>query len=306
MKQNRRAEQFRSGAQSLSILVVPDTHFRPNESFDDTDRAGAVGRFALDKRPDVIIHMGDLVDMQSVSKWAGAKSVGGAGGSRSHERKRIREDLACFREMQRAMWAPIHRANERHINRSRHRERVYTPRGIQLLGNHCGWLDRVPENIPELDGLIGTFLLHEISEDNGLECYDFREVVTIGGIDFSHNFPTGNSRQPVGIAQALNKWGKSLVFAHTHTVGYDRKPVGKDGAMMAYMAGCFMPPHRCGPFEWSGLSLLTEVADGNALIQQFSYDQIMEGWGEGGYAQQLRQARAAGAQLRYDAERAFE
>lgn len=299
-----RIGKYLNSVHGLKILVIGDTHFRPGEPFDEFGRARAIGKMILDERPDVIVQIGDLCDFESMNGWAGAKSVGGGGSNRSHQNKRIIDDLACFRTAQRDLKRPTDLYNER-AARSRHKERLYEPRWVQLLGNHCDRLDRVAETIPELHGMIGTHLLHDISRENGWECHPFNRIVEIAGIDFSHYFETGNSKRPAQIKQVLGKRHASSIFGHSHIFGFDQQAVGNRGTIGAVCVGCFKPPRRCGPFEWSGVVMLTDCEEGNFNLSQIPYDVILEAYGEGDYSDQLRGLRARDARERDDARRAF-
>ncbi len=273
----------------LRVLVVPDIHVKPGEGHSDFDRLHALGKYILDEKPDVVIQMGDLGDFDSLAGWKGSRAVGGAGGGKSLENKRLAGDMGAWKAAQQAIKGPVDAANKRHL-RSRRKDRIYSPRWIQLLGNHEERLDRVAEYIPQLEGLIGTHQLHEISRENGWECYDFLKVVEIGGADFSHYFETGVSRKPAGIKQILNKRHRSSIFVHTHAFGFDLQPVPGHGAISAVNGGHFKA--HSGPFEWAGVVMLTDLANGCFNIQQVPQDAILEAHGVGDRAQELRVKRA--------------
>ena len=59
----------------MKHLVIPDTQVKPNCP---TDHLRWAGLYAVDKKPDVIIHIGDHFDMPSLSSWdVGKKSFEG-------------------------------------------------------------------------------------------------------------------------------------------------------------------------------------------------------------------------------------
>ena len=58
------------------IMVIPDTQIRPGDDFAFLD---AIGRYAVEMKPDIIVHLGDFADMPSLSSHdkAGSKSMEG-------------------------------------------------------------------------------------------------------------------------------------------------------------------------------------------------------------------------------------
>jgi len=55
----------------MKHLVIPDTQVKPNSP---TDHLRWAGLYAAEKKPDVIIHIGDHFDMPSLSSWDVEKS----------------------------------------------------------------------------------------------------------------------------------------------------------------------------------------------------------------------------------------
>ena len=59
----------------MKIMVVPDTQVKPNGSIEHLKWAG---QYAVEKRPDVIVHLGDHWDFPSLSSYdVGTKSFEG-------------------------------------------------------------------------------------------------------------------------------------------------------------------------------------------------------------------------------------
>ena len=59
----------------MKHLIIPDTQVKPGHPIDHLRWAG---QYAVDKKPDVIIHIGDHFDMPSLSSWdVGKKSFAG-------------------------------------------------------------------------------------------------------------------------------------------------------------------------------------------------------------------------------------
>ena len=51
--------------------IVPDIHAHPNHH---NDRADWLGKFILDRKPDVVVNMGDTFDMPSLSSFDKGKA----------------------------------------------------------------------------------------------------------------------------------------------------------------------------------------------------------------------------------------
>ena len=59
---------MRNGA---NVLVIPDGHAEPGIN---NDRWAALGEYILTYRPDVIVNLGDMADMPSLSSYDTRKS----------------------------------------------------------------------------------------------------------------------------------------------------------------------------------------------------------------------------------------
>lgn len=282
--------QFRFGT---SILVIPDAHARPDELPEDFDRFRAAGKLILDLKPEIVVCLGDLGDFDSLNQHK-PKEEGS-----SYDGKALKRDVGAFKEALKALMSPTRNANKRHQN-SRRKDRQWEPHKVFLEGNHEEFWRRYKET--EFDG---HDYLEKFVESEGWSWHRFLDPVDIRGVLFSHYFTTGVSRKPAGVGQILNKTHRSCVWGHTHSFGYNQAPVLGGGTIAALCAGSYKPPHRTGEHEWSGLTLLTNVDRGSFSIQQFPYDAVLERYGEGDYAQQLRVARANAYQDHEDADNAF-
>jgi predicted phosphodiesterase len=276
----------------VSALVIPDAHGKPGEQARDWDRFTAAGKLALDLKPDVVICLGDIEEFESLSEYS-RKAADAFDG------KALKRDGETFRFALKTVRKPIVSANEKH-KLARHREREYHPTFILLEGNHEERWRRFPET-----ELLGHDYLALVAEEEGWIWHPFLKAVEIGGVLFSHYFESGVGRRPATVNTVLNKTHRSVVFGHSHSFGYDQKPVLGRRPISALCAGCYKPPHRTREHEWSGLTLLTDIRDGSFNIQQLPYDAVLERYGEGDYAQELRTARAQAARDRRDIDFAF-
>ncbi len=276
----------------LSVLVIPDAHARPGEQPRDWDRFTAAGKLALDLKPDIVLCLGDLGDFDSLNSYKPRAA-------QAFDGKALKHDGEAFREALRSIRRPVVTENARHRS-ARHREREYDPAWIFLEGNHEERWRRIPET-----ELLGHDYLAAVAEEEGWTWHRFLDHVEIGGVLFSHYFESGVGRRPATIKTVLNETHRSVVYGHRHSFGFDQRPVLGRRPLSALCAGCFKPPHRTGEHEWSGLTFLTDVRDGGYNIQQFQYDAVLERYGEGDYAAELRTARAAVAKDRKTVDLAY-
>ena len=275
-----------------TCLVIPDSHALSHEHPDEFDRFSAAGNAIRDLRPDFVVCLGDIADFPSLNPHR-AKAAAAFDGDA------LKRDVSAFREALATLMGPTKAANARH-KRARHAERIHDPEWIFCEGNHEERFRRFPET-----KFMGHDYLAEIARGLGWEWAPFLEPVEIESTLFAHYFPAGVSGKPAQVSNILTKTHRSCVWGHTHSFGFDQRPVLGGGTISALCAGCYKPPHRTGPHEWSGLTLLTDMRDGQFSIQQIPYDHVMERWGEGGYAQELRTARAQEHRLRRTAGEAF-
>lgn len=182
------------GDTGLKVLVIPDCQVKASV---DISHLEWVGKYIADKRPDVIVNIGDFADMPSLSSYDRGK--------KSFEGRRYKSDIgAAIAGMERLV-TPFHRVPG------------YHPRMILTLGNHEDRISRAVNEDARLDGTIGLEDLRYA--DFGWEVHDFLKPVEIEGCEFAHYFTTGVMGRPVTTASALLKARmKSAVMGHVqHT-----------------------------------------------------------------------------------------
>lgn len=195
---------------ALKILFIPDCQVKSGV---DLDYLQAIGEFAADKKPDVIVNAGDFWDFPSLSSYDKGKL--------SFEGRRLKEDIdAGIRGMQ-ALMKPI---NEEIADSH------WDPRLVFTLGNHEQRLSRVPSDNPEFAGFIGYDLLD--LEGFGWEVHDFLKPVDIAGIFFVHYLQNPMTGKPYGgnALSQLKTVGKSFVVGHKQTLDIAVRPT-IDGKM---------------------------------------------------------------------------
>lgn len=182
-----------------SILVIPDAQVKPDTP---TDHLRWLGNYIVQKKPDIIVNIGDFADMASLSSYDVGK--------KSFEGRRYRSDIEA---QHRAMWEllnPLDRYNQTQRN---NKKRVYQPEMHLTLGNHENRINRAVNDDPKLDGTIGINDLQY--ESWGWQVHPFLEVINLQGISFSHYFVSGTAGRPASTANAqLNKTHNSCIAGH--------------------------------------------------------------------------------------------
>ena len=234
-------------------LVIPDTQCKPNQSIEHLRWAG---EYAADKKPDVIVHLGDHWDMPSLSSYDVGK--------KSFEGRRYTDDIESGHIGMNAFMQPIWEEQRRLRT---NRKKVWNPRMVFLIGNHEQRMMRAVENDSKLEGLISY---DDLDLDNyGWEVYDFLEPAIIDGIAYSHYFCSGVMGRPVTNAKLLlQKKMMSCIQGHVQDrdIAYARR--GDGSSITGLFAGIFydhdegyLNPQTNG--SWSGVWMLHEVNDGS-------------------------------------------
>ncbi len=164
-------------------MVIPDVQSKPGVRNDHLTWAG---NYAVDKKPDVIVVIGDWWDMPSLSSYDKGKI--------DAEGRRYPHDIRAGRAAMENFLRPIDDYNRT--------EKVkYKPRKVFCLGNHEIRISRIVDENPAYQG---KFDIDDLGiKDYGFEIYDFLKVVKIDGVEYSHYFTSGVRGNPVSSAAAL-------------------------------------------------------------------------------------------------------
>jgi hypothetical protein len=178
-------------------MVIPDIQAKPNVNHDHME---AIANYALEKRPDEIIQIGDWADMESLSSYDKGK--------RSYEGRRYVHDIdSANHSLDR-----FERVIEEH-NRT-HPQDPYNPKKRKTDGNHEYRIIRATDLDPALHGKLS---LEDLDfERRGWEVHPFLKVINVDGIEYSHYFTSGNMGRPVTTAAALLRERQcSATMGHT-------------------------------------------------------------------------------------------
>jgi hypothetical protein len=246
------------------ILVLPDIQAKDGVSFDYLRK---IGQYAVEKKPDVIVCIGDLADMPSLSSYDVGK--------KAFEGRRYTKDVQAAIDAQTAFFVPIAKQNEQ---AARNGKKQYRPRTVMCLGNHENRINRAINNDAKLEGLISVDDLKYKGYWD--EVYDFLETVVIDGVAFSHYFVTGVAGRPSSTANAqLNKQHMSCVAGHQQGLQIATAHRADGTRLTSIIAGsCYEHDEDYlgaqGNKHWRGFLMLHEVVDGGFDLMPVSLDYI--------------------------------
>ena len=244
---------------SLSILVIPDTHCEAGQNM---DRADWIGKYIADTKPTHVIHLGDLVEMASLSFHDLIKEADYEGDCASayEFQDRMRENAGVA-------WNEAHRTI--------------------LVGNHEARIHRTLKDNPHLKGAIGL-------KDLGYGEY-FNRVVdwsggpgvaVYGGVRFAHFFQNRMGRAIGGVHHArtilLNNH-QSSVCGHSHQLNYHSLPTPTGKHLHALVAGCCFTHHQdfagqSNQTYWRGIAHLHDVRAGEYDLEMISIHRLKKAY----------------------------
>jgi predicted phosphodiesterase len=167
------------------ILIVPDTH----APYQDRRAWDLMMSAASDLEPDVIVHMGDLLDCYCISQY-----------SRDPARESMLDvEVEEGKELLRQL------------------DYLQPNRKVLVAGNHEDRLRRyLQDRAPELSNLVSIPKLLELDE-TGWEYIPYRESVQIGKVYFTHD--AGYTGQ-YATYRALETFSHSVAVGHSHSMQY--------------------------------------------------------------------------------------
>lgn len=208
--------------------VIPDVQIRDG---DDTKFLSRIGQYIVDKKPDVVIQIGDFADMPSLSSYDVGK--------KSFEGRRYIKDIDAATEAMKALLGPIKDYNNK---AKKNKEKLYKPKLVLTLGNHEQRIIRAVENDPKLEGLISV---NDLPYEDW-EVIPYLEIKNIDGINYSHFFTSGVMGRPISNAKLLlQKKHQSCVQGHVQTLDIATDYRADGTPIIGLFAGtCLTPDHK--------------------------------------------------------------
>ena len=253
-------------------LVIPDSQVRPGVSL---EYLRWIGEYIVRKQPEVIIHLGDFADMESLSSYDKGK--------RSAEGKRVQADIDVAILGMDTLLDPLWKFQWGQEQRG---EKVYRPRMVLTLGNHEDRITRHVNANPELHGFLDISSLKY--EEFGWEVYPFLTPVIIHGVCYCHYFPnvmTGKALSGSAM-NMLKTIGRSFTMGHRQTLDVTTRFLPSDGkqqwGLIAGAAYAHEEDYKGvqGNHHWRGIIVKHNVKNGSYDPLFISLDWLEKEYGK--------------------------
>lgn len=257
---------------SKRILIIPDAQVKEGVN---TDHLEWCGQYIAEKKPDIIVCLGDFFDFPSLSFYDK--------GTLAFEGRRLISDIETGKAAMTKMLQPLKDLQNR---QRENKKKVYNPRMVFTMGNHCERLMRLPKQSPEFSGFISYDLLG--LKEHGWEVYDFLVPVDIEGIYFVHYLANPFTGKPYGgtAMNMLKTVGKSFVQGHKQILDSAIRPTIDGKMQLGIVAGAFYSHEEeykgpgLGNNHWRGMVVLNNVKDGYGDACYISIDYLSKKYGD--------------------------
>jgi len=235
--------------------MIPDTQVTPDTP---TDHLSWIGEYLAEIQPDVIVHIGDHADMESLSSYDKGKKAA--------EGRRVIKDIEAANEAMILLTKPITDA--------------YSPELHFTLGNHENRINIASENNASLEGFLTTDLLNYA--DQGWNVHDFLKPVEVDGVTYAHYFYNPMSGRPFGgesIVTKLKNIGFSFSMGHQQTHQTGLRELNNGRITRGLISGaCYLHDESYkghqGNGYWRGVIIKHEVFEGCYDIMEVSLDYL--------------------------------
>jgi hypothetical protein len=236
----------------MKHLFIPDVQAKDGIPIDHLTH---IGKYIVEKKPEVIVCIGDFADMPSLSSYDK--------GTKSFEGRRYKKDIVAARKAMDLLLAPL---KEYNAHQKILKQKQYKPRMVMTLGNHEQRIERAVNLQPELDGILGY---HDLPYEDW-EVIDYLTPVFIDGIQYIHFNPgpmTGKPRPGRAWSQ-LEKLGTSFVVGHSQVLDVATRFLPNGQQQWGIVAGaCYQHDEEykgpIGNHHWRGIIMLHRVIAGS-------------------------------------------
>ena len=237
----------------MKHMLIPDTQLRPGVP---TEHIQWLSSYLIDKKPDVLVIIGDWADMSSLCAYDIGK--------KSFEGRTYTADIEIANDMLSTLMEPVAKEQAR---LKKNRDKAWHLRKEVRLGNHEHRINKAIEADRKLEGLISTDDIR--FRDFGFNVLPFLQPGVVDGIAYSHYFVSGIMGRPVTTARALlNKHHMSCVAGHQQgrDIAYATRADGSK--ITGIIAGsCYLHDedylnHQTND-HWRGIYMLHDVNNGS-------------------------------------------
>lgn len=212
---------------NVTHLMIPDTQCKAGISLGYLEWLGA---YIVDKQPEVIVHIGDHADMESLSSYDKGK--------KSAEGKRVQKDIEASIAGMNALLKPLYDLQQSQLEEFG--EVLYKPKMVITLGNHEQRIMRHVDANPELADFLSYDNLRY--KDFGWEVYDFLVPAIVNGVSYVHYMANPMTGKPYG-GNALNilkNVGESFCMGHKQCLDVATRFLPSSGKQQwAIIAGAY-------------------------------------------------------------------
>jgi len=213
-------------------LVIPDQHAHADFS---NERADWLSKLIIDIKPDVVINIGDAVDLPSLSSYDKGK--------RSFHGRTYRADINAHLDFQDRLWGPIKKRKRR------------LPRTVFCEGNHERRIEKALDLSPELQGSLGFDDLNLREWYDDIVRYEGGTpgTIEIGHVRYAHYFVSGLMGRAISgehpAYSILTKQFTSGTCGHSHLADFCIRTDGNGRKVMAAHCGVFQDYDS----DWAGV-----------------------------------------------------
>lgn len=214
-------------------LIISDAHAHPDYP---NHRADYLGRLILDLRPDVVVNLGDLADMPSLSSYDK--------GTKGFQGRTYKRDIDAANDFIERLWHPVRNARRKR------------PRFVSFIGNHEHRITRAVDAQTELEGTIDLKDINfwgvhaDVVDYEGL----YPGSLDIDGVCYSHFLVSGVMGRPIGgerhASSLITKKLGSCTVGHTHIFDFHLRPRVDGTKAQALVMPCAMDYDA----DWAGQS----------------------------------------------------
>lgn len=186
------------------ITGLPDIHFPEY----DTKAMMCVEKFLPDFRPDILIYMGDALNLDYISHHE-------LSNRRIMEGKRLKAD---YREINKMI--------------KRHKKLAGNPRVIYMIGNHEDWVNDYINSNPNME----SFGEVENNIEGIDEFIELNKTYKVGKLHYLHGVYTNQYHAK----KHVDNYKRNIVYGHTHTVQVHTSisPIDRTDYHTAKSVGC--------------------------------------------------------------------
>ena len=255
------------------ILCIGDAHVSTES---DLSRFDYANELIMEKRPDIIVLMGDFVTLNCLSFWDQNKRM-------KMEGRRYEEEID---NANRALDKLFHGLYKEKQRSRRNKKAIYSPKIVYLQGNHEERLDRYLDIDPTFAGQISIQKDLKLFE-RVIQWIDYRDYFNFNGIGFTH-IPH-NAVRPVSgkyhIHKAMECTIKSVVYGHTHKLETAcRHTPGMEHLQQVLSVGGYFDQDEeyvegMLTHYWKGLVMLNNYKEGRFDVETYALGRLRRMYG---------------------------